>query len=763
MLEYKNKGDELNIMKKYIFIFMVIALSIPAGLGAPNIYNTEIAHTDTALNGKFFTNGEKGISVSQYEGRVYMDSNIHYTGIVIKIKANAVAAITKKVIGTNLVNVVHRDNEGKIDSMRTVDLTPDNQGFAYLTTDFSEICIGCSVSTYSQSWGANTNYINLTLATSINGSGLTSVISIVDQKLNQSGIYASINRTGLVGWWKLDNNYVDSSGNGNNGTVYGSPSPAFVNIKYNNGSNFDGSDDFTMYASVNSGYNYTVSAWVQIPISHGTDRRMMLSNGGSEPFFSPDYTTTAKPMLRLGANNWLAGSTDLGDGRVHNIVFVANGPNAADISKAKIYIDGVEETYSSNSSAGAPALFSGTLMSGSYGFKGVIDDLKIFTRALSASEIQQDYLVGVRELQVKYGNNATWSSQINGSGSANLPSNELNTLIQYFVPDNFTSIDGVNCWNCSQQMKFARTLTVTGVQDTINISETHANGYQSINYSFTPNAVYNYSLLTINMTNISDITKGAPVLQNTTGRTLSGIYPNYQINFTMPIKDSEAWFNISIPYNNYPIFTSLPNSEYGTDQNITNLCSIYDYESNPLGGYIQLYQNYFEDSPILIGNSSYNTTFLCQDINFGTLPYGKYSVAPFVAETSNTILPLLSGHPHYNFDVVCYNYSLSGSVTNELGVPLMNARVYVGQTSNLTNATGYYFLSPVSSANETALARAIGYENNSQLIDITGDTSLNFTLQEFRQSTVSAPGFEGIAMIFIFAMIYIVLRNPNVK
>ncbi len=49
------------------------------------------------------------------------------------------------------------------------------------------------------------------------------------------------NETGLVGEWHFDGDAKDSSGNGNDGTVYGA---TFVDGKFGKALSFDGMDDY---------------------------------------------------------------------------------------------------------------------------------------------------------------------------------------------------------------------------------------------------------------------------------------------------------------------------------------------------------------------------------------------------------------------------------------------------------------------------------------------------------------------------------------
>jgi len=102
-----------------------------------------------------------------------------------------------------------------------------------------------------------------------------------------------------------------------------------------------------------------------------------------------------------------------------------------------------------------------------------------------------------------------------------------------------------------------------------------------------------------------------------------------------------------------------------------------------------------------------------------------------------------------------------GYVYNVLEVPLQNARVdLVGGGHSLSDATGYYNIS-IPAGQTELLSRAIGYRNNTKTLVVTNDTQQNFTLLERTAGTVTTPGFSGIAMIFICALIYYTVRKKR--
>jgi len=99
-----------------------------------------------------------------------------------------------------------------------------------------------------------------------------------DEKNIESHI---IGDEGLVGYWSLDNDVKDHSGNGNDGIIYGNPLP--VNGKYGKAYSFDGIDDYiNIPCSVGDNLNLrgdmAISAWVNSE-NTGETSRAVYSDG----------------------------------------------------------------------------------------------------------------------------------------------------------------------------------------------------------------------------------------------------------------------------------------------------------------------------------------------------------------------------------------------------------------------------------------------------------------------------------------------------
>lgn len=214
-------------------------------------------------------------------------------------------------------------------------------------------------------------------------------------------------KSDLVGHWTFDGmdttatTASDKSGQGNSGTRYGGIMVAAG--KLGQALKFNGSTgylDLGSPALLNLNNNFTVSVWIRVTNaamivnnsggivswgeqSAGKRRSLILWNGGSGNNF---YAINSG----FGAAANIIGTSNVADDKWHHLAAVTNSSNFA-----SIYVDGVLQnsgavTYDS-------FVYSGTNIGRTQYpeyFPGSIDDIRIYSRALSASEIKQLYQMG---------------------------------------------------------------------------------------------------------------------------------------------------------------------------------------------------------------------------------------------------------------------------------------------------------------------------------------------------------------------------------
>jgi len=235
------------------------------------------------------------------------------------------------------------------------------------------------------------------------------------------GIVGSDN---LVGWWKLDETSgttaVDSSSQGNDGVFVGAPSignSGAIGVSYTLSANNDYLDisNASFMASHSQG---SISAWVKtstdINISNRAQTVFGLSDGVNQFFYlcvgDGGTSTLTNEIISLiigdGNSNRVgyltATRTELIDGNWHHIVLTGDG------STYKIYLDGVSKTVTPRSGFSNNGLWFNTQASVTKAYIGAaaqnasknnymnggIDDVRVYNKVLSATEIQTIYSAG---------------------------------------------------------------------------------------------------------------------------------------------------------------------------------------------------------------------------------------------------------------------------------------------------------------------------------------------------------------------------------
>jgi hypothetical protein len=189
---------------------------------------------------------------------------------------------------------------------------------------------------------------------------------------------------GMIGWWKFDGNASATVG-GTSGTVYQATQ---TTGKIGQCYDFDGVDDYVQITGfANTGTTQSVSFWVyphttaqqQFLLDIQTGRLIFEHCGdGTELVAFFDGATTRNWGAPASITNW------------HHLVWVADGA-AGQINH---YKDGIlqataNQTYTARAIGGAIRI--GTryepYLGNSYPFNGLIDDVRIYNRALASNEV----------------------------------------------------------------------------------------------------------------------------------------------------------------------------------------------------------------------------------------------------------------------------------------------------------------------------------------------------------------------------------------
>ncbi len=269
--------------------------------------------------------------------------------------------------------------------------------------------------------------MNFNIGTAANGtapfSGLIDDVRIYNRTLTaaevkslyqqgQAKIAGSTER-GMVGYWSMNDGAgtvaADFSGNGNRGVLVNGPT--WTNGRLGKALSFDGSDD---RIDVRNNFNFSstgtfsASVWARTSskgVIFVTDSWIASGAQGGWVFYVDGTTGNLKFFGSTGTAGSVIGSTAVNDGNLHHFVMTYNNKTVT------FYIDGRQDA-----SGTASAIGSGTMSTATYGtliganfntsnstfvnfFNGLIDEARVYNRALPAQEVKTLYQQGQTRIQ----------------------------------------------------------------------------------------------------------------------------------------------------------------------------------------------------------------------------------------------------------------------------------------------------------------------------------------------------------------------------
>ncbi len=270
--------------------------------------------------------------------------------------------------------------------------------------------------------------------------------------ISQSQIPYYVPKDSLVAWWPFSGNAQDESGNGNHGSNTGAAltTDRFGNSNrayYFSGSNCNTRIDATLNVSKIK-YGLTISAWVLRSGSGCIGPRILE--------FSPGYTSTygydGPGMAQWSWDNnysygWYGILTELPNGSVKGFYHSFNSTQNNVWTHMVFTIDGDSVKYYQDGKLIKSEVSSGKISLGKYlaigrmnhpawdAFNGKIDDLGVWSRALSASEVQDLFYTCKPQNHVKL----TTSDTITECSSLTLTSQNKNYASYKWSNGNSTS------------------------------------------------------------------------------------------------------------------------------------------------------------------------------------------------------------------------------------------------------------------------------------------------------------------------------------
>ena len=202
--------------------------------------------------------------------------------------------------------------------------------------------------------------------------------------------------TGLVGYWQLNGNANDSSGQGNHGTIVGATATTDRFGTANMAMSFDGT---TNSVNIGNPANLNPDAWPAITLSAWINTNIIRADQGIIGKNRAAYRTifvslgnnglkANQACIVLGDAPWLCDTTVLSINTWYHIVSVAtNAGRSIYLNGSLVVSDGVVKSLNTTG-----CLWCIGMMRAMTGpFSGKIDEVKIFNRALTDAEILSMY------------------------------------------------------------------------------------------------------------------------------------------------------------------------------------------------------------------------------------------------------------------------------------------------------------------------------------------------------------------------------------
>ena len=186
---------------------------------------------------------------------------------------------------------------------------------------------------------------------------------------------------------------ADSSGNGHTSTL--ANGPTWTTGKYGDALSFDGADDYVNVPDAASLdlTSWTISAWIYpTSLPFVTWKTILCKGGDCTNYYLQTYGTELEGGFESPAGNWRRFRTTGATLQLNTWYHVAFTFDDA-ANTGKVYISGVERF--SKTETAVPVTTATPLRIGTdnwdENWSGLLDDLRIYNRALSAQEIQDLY------------------------------------------------------------------------------------------------------------------------------------------------------------------------------------------------------------------------------------------------------------------------------------------------------------------------------------------------------------------------------------
>jgi hypothetical protein len=218
----------------------------------------------------------------------------------------------------------------------------------------------------------------------------------------------------LVAWWRCDDSststtVLDSSGNSNNGTSIRNTVDMHTSGKIGGAFNFNGVNDYVELLSFTSVFqdSFTISFWCKPTEGHPADIQTFFGNSDTHGYIQCILLSIGLVRFLYNTENdsvFTDFNANLNSGLVNWFNFIATVENLVDGNiRITLYKDGVlqnteigsatmsEYTCTHNQCIGIDRFSGDPVGGGTQFFSGLIDDVRIYDKVLSADEVKQVY------------------------------------------------------------------------------------------------------------------------------------------------------------------------------------------------------------------------------------------------------------------------------------------------------------------------------------------------------------------------------------
>ena len=307
---------------------------------------------------------------------------------------------------------------------------------------------------------------------------------------------ANVPTSGLVGYWPFCGNANDESGNGNNGVVNGATLTTDRFGNSNSAYSFDGGNWIQVQHSNTLNLpKGTISLWFKNNLNalqtilaknifgtaEGENYGISIFDNSTIGFYSK-YNSNCQPSVGW---NFVNTTNNYIDNNFHNMVCVI------DDNVIKIYIDGILKNSSNTPNPSADVCPTSPLYFGRdyalnqlYNYKGILDDIGIWNRALTPQEITNLYNANqcitnitvtdtliINVGQLSFTNPVSWANNI--TIAPNPASTQININF-----NNITDLNGgtLKIINALGQQVATTPITTSGTNTTLSLATWGGNG-----------------------------------------------------------------------------------------------------------------------------------------------------------------------------------------------------------------------------------------------------------------------------------------------